>query len=112
LASLVKKLDELVAKHSDQKLSAFVNLIGEDGEKLQDVAKKLAEDNKLANVPVVVPVEAENGPDDFAINPDAQVTVMLYTGLKVKANHAFSKGKFDKKSVAAVLADVPKLLEE
>ena len=112
MASLVKQLDEMVAKHSDKKLSAFVSLIGGDGEKLQDAAKKFAEDNKIANVPMVVPVESENGPDDFAINPDAQVTVMLYTGLKVKANHAFPNGKFDKKSVAAVLADVPKLLEE
>jgi hypothetical protein len=102
LASLVKRLDEMVAKHSDKKLSAFVNLIGADGEKLQEAAKEFAADNKVANIPVVVPVEAENGPADFGINPDAEVTVMLYTGLKVQANHAFRAGKFDKKSVAAI----------
>ena len=112
MASLVKQLDALVAKHSDKKLSAFVNLIGADGEKLQETAKKFAEDNKVAKIPVVVPVEAENGPANFGINPDADVTVLLYTGLKVKANHAFAADKFDKKSVAAVIADVPKLLEE
>ena len=62
LASLVKRLDEMVAKHSDKKLSAFVNLIGADGEKLQEAAKEFAADNKVANIPVVVPVEVGEWP--------------------------------------------------
>ena len=110
LACLVKQVDTLVAEHADEKLSAFVNLIGEDRDALEADAKEFAAKNKIANIPVVVPVEFENGPDNFGINPKAEVTVMLYKGLKVQANHAFGPGQL-KKNVSDVLADVPKLLE-
>ncbi|HEV3003361.1 MAG TPA: hypothetical protein VGX78_02825 [Pirellulales bacterium] len=111
LASLVKQVDELLAKHSDKKLSSFVNLLGEDRDALESDAKKFASEHKIAGVPIVVPVETENGPANFGINEKAEVTVILYSGMKVKANHAFAPGKLDKKGVAAVVADVPKLLE-
>ncbi|HUY32838.1 MAG TPA: hypothetical protein VMV69_08660 [Pirellulales bacterium] len=111
LASLVKQVDALVAKHADKKLSSFVNLLGEDRDTLEADAKQFAADHKIANVPIVVPIEFTNGPDNFGIDEKAEVTVMLYSGMKVKANHAFAAGKLDKKGVAAVVADVPKLFE-
>jgi hypothetical protein len=111
LTSLVKQLDEAISKHADKKLSSFVNLLGDDREALESQAKQLAEKNKLENVPVVVPVEFEDGPKNFGINPRAEVTVLLYSGLKVVSNHAFAPGKFDEKGVKAVMADVPKILE-
>ena len=111
LASLVKQLDEVLAKHEDKKLSSFVNLLGEDREALEQQAKQLATKNGLKNVAVVVPVEFEDGPKNFGIHPQAEVTVMLYKNLKVVANHSFGSGKFDQKAVAAVLSDVPKIVE-
>jgi hypothetical protein len=111
LASLVKQIDALVEKHADEKLSSFVNLLGEDRDALEVEAKKFAAEHKVANLPVVVPVEFTNGPENFGINPDAEVTVMLYSGMKVKANHAFAAGKLSKKGISAVVADVPKLFE-
>lgn len=110
LASLVKKLDDLVAEHSEEKLSAFVNLIGEDRDALEVDAKEFSEKHEIANVPIVVPVEFENGPENFGINPEAEVTVMLYSAVKVQANYAFGPGEL-KKGIKDVLADVPKLLE-
>lgn len=111
LASLVKQLDTLVAEHADEKLSAFVNLLGEDREALEADAKKFAAKHKIANIPVVVPVEFENGPDNFGISPKADLTVMLYKALKVQANHVYGSGQFKSKNASEVLADVPKLLE-
>lgn len=111
LTSLVKQLDEVIAKHADKKLSTFVNLLGDDREALESQAKALAEKNKLQHVPVVVPVEFEDGPKNFGINPQAEVTVMLYVGRNVVTNHAFAPGKFDEKGVQAILADVPKILQ-
>jgi hypothetical protein len=111
LASLVKQLDDLVEKNAEKKLSAFVNLLGEDRDALEADAKKFVADNEIDNVPIVVPVESENGPANFGIDPKAEVTIMLYTGMKVKFNHTFEAGKLNKKTTAAVLADVPKLLE-
>ena len=111
LTSLVKKLDEAVAQNSTKKLSTFVNLIGEDREALEKSAKELAEKNKLQRVPVVVPIEFEDGPKDYGVNPKAEVTVLLYSQMKVKANHAFGPGEFSEKGVQAILADIPKILE-
>jgi hypothetical protein len=111
IVELAKQLDEQVSRNSEKKLAAFVNLLGDDREALEGDAKKLAEKNKVANVPVVVPVEFENGPGDYGINPKAEVTVILAVGGKVVANHAFEAGKLDEKGVKAILADVPKILK-
>ena len=111
LTSLVKQLDEVLPKHADKKLSTFVNLLGADREVLESQAKELAEKNNLQNVPIVVPVEFEDGPKDFGINPQAEVTATLYVGRKVISSHAYGAGKFDQKAVEAILADIPKIVK-
>ena len=111
LTSLVKQLDEVLPKHADKKLSTFVMLLGADREALEEQAKELAEMNNLQNVPITVPVEFEDGPKDFGVSPQAQVTATLYVGRKVIASHAYGPGKFDQKAVDAILADVPKIVE-
>jgi hypothetical protein len=111
LARLVKELDKTVAAHADQKLSSFVNLIGKDDKVLKAKAKKFAADNQVANVALVVPQENENGPEEFKISPDAEVTVILYRGMTVAANHAVAPGKLDKQAIDGILADTSKILK-
>ena len=111
LASLVKKLDAAVAKNADDKLAAFVNLLGDNEEALESHAKDLGKKASAPNVPIVVPVEYENGPADYGISPDAEVTVILAVKGKVVANRAYGSGQFSKKSIDTILADVPKILE-
>jgi len=108
---LVKRLDKAVAKHSDEELKAFVNVLGEDKKKLETTAKDLVKNTKAKGIPSVVPNEFENGPDDYAINPKAEVTVIVASGGKVVANHAFSPKKLDKKGIKAIIADLDKLIE-
>jgi hypothetical protein len=110
VAALARQLDKSVTENSDKKLAAFVNLLGDDREKLEADAKQLGAKARLANVPVVVPVEFENGPDNYGINPKAEVTVILAQGGTVKATHAFAQGEFNQKAAAAVVADLPKIL--
>jgi hypothetical protein len=111
VASLVKKLDSAVEKNADDKLAAFVNLLGDNEEALESHAKELGKKASAPNVPIVVPVEYENGPADYGISPDAEVTVILAVKGKVVANRAFGNGQFSKKSVDTILSDVPKLLQ-
>src|SRR5205809_801631 len=103
LASLVKQIDKLVADNKDKKAASFVNIIGEDRDKLEETAKKFGE--SFENVAVVVPVEFELGPKDFGVSPDAGVTVMIYRGLKVEANHAIAPKKLDDKAIKAIIED-------
>lgn len=108
LASLVKQLDKVVADNADNKAAAFVNIIGEDREKLEEAAKKFGA--PYENVAVVVPVEFEAGPKDYGVNPEAGVTVLVYRGGKVMANHALAPGKLDDKAIKAIIEDAQKTL--
>ncbi|MEO2018250.1 MAG: hypothetical protein ABGZ53_28190 [Fuerstiella sp.] len=105
---LVQLIDKAIAKHKDSKLTAFVNVLGEDKEDLSDAARKLAKASKATNVPFVVPNEFENGPDDYGINPKAAVTIILASDLGVKAN--FSVSDVNDLKIAAVIADLKKIL--
>lgn len=111
LASLVKKLDEAIEEHQDEKLKAFVNLLGDDRDKLEAEAEKLVDKQKLKNVPVVVPVENESGPANYGLNPDAELTVLFYRGLEVKTNRAFAEGKFTKGQVSSLLDEIATILK-
>jgi hypothetical protein len=111
LVALVKKLDEQVSNNSEQKLASFVNLLGDDRDALEAEAKTLAKKSKAANVPIVVPVEFDNGPGDYGLNPKAEATVILAVGGTVVANHALEAGQLDDKAVKAIVADVSKILK-
>ena len=111
VAELAQQLNDLVAKNSEQQLRAFVNVIGENRDALETSAKKFGTSNKLSNVPVVVPVEFENGPGNYGVTETAEVTVILAKGSKVIANHAFAPGKFDEAGVKSVVGSVPQLLK-
>lgn len=93
VVKLVQQLDKAIKAHSDKDLRAFVNYLGEDKSDAASSAKKLAAASKAKNVPFVLPNEFENGPDNYGINPKADVTIIMAEGGKVKANHAFAAAK-------------------
>jgi hypothetical protein len=106
LEGLVKQLDLAVAKHSENELRAFVNVLGGDKKDLLEVAKELGSKTKAKAIPFVVPNEFKNGPEDYGLNPKAELTVIIAKGGKVVANHAFSKGELDKDGVKSIIKDV------
>jgi hypothetical protein len=109
LTSLIKEIDKVVEQNKEKQAASFVNIIGEDKEKLDETAKKLGESTK--NVALVVPVEHESGPKNLGVNPEAGVTVMIYRGTKVTANHAIAPGKLDEAKIKEIVADAEKNLE-
>ena len=111
LASLVKELDKTVASNADQKLSSFVNLIGDKPDTLKSSAKEFAAKNKVENVALVVPHENENGPAEFNISPQAEVTVTIYRNGKVVASHAVGSGGLDSSEIQSIIADTGKILK-
>jgi hypothetical protein len=111
LAALAKELDKHVAKNADQKLSSFINLIGDNAAELKATAKEFAAKNELENVALVVPDDYKNGPEEFKINPEAEVTVTIYRDGKVEASHALPPGKLSKEAVQSIIADTAKILK-
>ena len=111
LAKLVKELDKACEKNADQKLSSFVNLLGKDADALKTQAKQFGAKNKVENVAIVVPQDHENGPADYQINPEAEVTVLIYRGGKVEANHAVAPGQLNDKTISSIVGDTSKILK-
>jgi hypothetical protein len=107
LTSLVKKLDAEVGKAGKNKMTAFVVYLTND-EKAEGKLKDLASKEGIKNVSLAV-LENEAGPPAYKLAKEADVTVVLYKARKVAANHAFKKGEFDDKAVAAVVDDLPKI---
>jgi len=108
VVELIKKLDEAIPENERQQLRAFVNYLGADKTAAKMGVQKLAEDSKAKNVPFVLPNDLENGPANYGLNEDAEVTVILAENGKVKANHSAASAK--KLDVKAVVADLEKIL--
>ena len=103
LAKLLKKIDEEVEEHQSEKLTSFVNMIGADAESLKKATEEFAAKHGIKRIAFVVPEDAKDGPADFKIAPDADVTVVCYKEGKVKANHAFAKGGLSDDKIDAVV---------
>jgi len=103
LAKLLKELDEELEEHADDKLTGFVNMIGSDAESLKKASADFVAKHGIKRLAFVVPEDTQNGPPDFKIAPDADLTVICYKNGTVKANHAFAKGGLSEEKVGAVV---------
>lgn len=112
LTRLVKRIDKQIAKNTDKKLCSFVVFLTDDSEALTAKVEKLAEKAKIKNVPLTI-AESLAGPPAYKISEDAEVTVLLWKGKgpEVRVNHAFKAGELKKEQIAAVIKDIPKILE-
>ncbi|MBI1832613.1 MAG: hypothetical protein HYR84_14325 [Planctomycetes bacterium] len=98
MASLVKQID------SAKGVNSFVVFLSDD-ESIKDAALKFAAKNSIKNC--VLAIDNPAGPQAYKISKDAEVTVLLYTGGVVKANHAYRKTDFNAKAVEAIIKDLP-----
>jgi hypothetical protein len=111
LAALVKELDKVVAKNEEKKMGAFVALIdAKEDDKTKAAAEKLVKDTEAKHIAVVVPKDQPNGPKDYKISPEAEVTVLIYKQGTVEANHALPKDGLTEKVTKQIVADTAKVL--
>lgn len=112
LASLVKQIDDAVARHEDQRLAAFVVLLTDDQAGAENKLKKLAEERAITfNTPLTVFGDSR-GPASYDLSPKAEVTVMMWKGIhsEVKLNRAFARGELNSAAIPPLVADIEKLL--
>ena len=111
VASLLQKLDRFVTEHADSKAASFVNLLGEDAGILKGQAEKLVKDSGSKKIAIVVPKEHQNGPANYKLNPDVEVTVLLFKDGQVEANHALSAKELDREAIATIVNDAGKMFQ-
>ena len=110
LTSLVKQIDELVAKNEDKKMASFVILLSNDADADEAKLKTLAEKAGIKHVPLTV-FDGVAGPPNYKIAEDAEVTVLLWKGQTAVVNHAFAKGKLDKAGVKKIVESTSEILK-
>jgi hypothetical protein len=108
LTGLVKKMDAVTQEKGSNKLGSVVVFLGDD-EKLEKAIKDLAEKEKVKKTTLMLDNKA--GPEDFHIDKNADVTVLLYVDKTVKVNRAYKKGEFKAEDVDKVIKDLPKILD-
>ena len=106
LASLVKQIDEKIGENGE--LKGFVVIMHRKGENPTEDLKKFADKAGIKHVPLTIG-ESPDGPPDYEIARNSDVTVLMWNGHKVKVNRAF-KGELTEKDVRTIVADIPKLL--
>ncbi len=105
---LIQAVDAATAKHADCEMGSFVVVLTDDEEKAGAALKAFADKEKLTKI--VLATDSPAGPPKYKVSKDADVTVVLYTKHEVKANHAFKKGELTDKDIAAIVADVAKIV--
>jgi hypothetical protein len=108
LASLVKQIDSKIGEN--RKLKSFVVITPKKGDNPSDDLKTLAKTAGIRNVPLTIG-ESPDGPPDYEVARDADVTVLMWSGRTVKVNHAF-KGELTEENIRTIVADIPKVLGE
>ena len=110
LASLVKQLDDVVAKNEESKMAAFVVLLSEDPEADEAKVAAFAEKHGIKNVPLTI-FDGVKGPPNYQLADEADVTVLLWRKKKIEANRAFGKAGLTAKAIRQVVADTAKILD-
>jgi hypothetical protein len=106
LTTLIKRVDELSVKHKKQELGSAA-IFCQKGTALRTSLKESAKKQGLKEI---VLATMDESPKGYAISKDAEVTVILYVGAAVKANHAFRKGELDETGIEAVVKATAKIL--
>ena len=110
MVSLAKELQAQLFENSNKQLRAFVVVLSDKPKKHEGALSELAQKNRLRTLPLTV-FEDAKGPPDYKISADAEVTILMWTGLQVKANHAFAAGELNAAAIKKVIASLPTILE-
>jgi len=109
LTSLVKKIDESTAQHSDCKMGSFV-VFCSDEEGLDKKLKELSDKEQLKKI--ILSIDNPSGPPAYKVAKDADVTVVLYVKQNVKANYTFKKGELKPADIDKIVGEVKQILPE
>ena len=104
LVSLVKQTIYMTGENG--KLKSFVVIVPKKGDKPADDLKKLAHDAGIKHVPLTIG-ESPDGPPDYELAKDAEITVLMWKHHTVKVNHAYKGDLTGNDCRRVIVADIP-----
>ena len=108
LASLVKQIDKKIGEN--ESLKSFVVIMTKDRQNTEDALNKLAKDASVKHVPLTM-IGEKDGPPDYEVSADADVTIVMWNKHTVKANYGF-KGELTDKDIETIMSGIPKVLDK
>lgn len=109
IESLVAQIDKKVGDNKSARMAAFVVVLSDKPKDEVSHLKEVAKKSGIKHTPLTTFENAE-GPAEYELSKDAETTVMMWVDSTVKVNHAFAKGKLDKKAVESIVSDTAKIL--
>jgi hypothetical protein len=135
IASLFQKLDGFIESHPDLRLGVFGISLNDGG--YQEALVGKIEDSKVAELALtkailakdekarqlsalaeaaklqhaVLALSTAEGPKEYKINKDADVTILFYTKHQIQGSYAFGKDGFTAQEADKIAQDVEKALE-
>src|SRR5262245_34790719 len=107
ITNLVKRIDQATDKNKKRGMGSFVVFLS-DSDSLEMELKEFATKEKIQHS--ILTIDRPEGPEGYNIAPSAEVTVVLYSSLTVKANRTFKKGELNDKGIEAIITDLAKIL--
>lgn len=108
-SKLIARVDQLVQANKEAGLKGFVVFVADDTDPFEPKLTKLAAEKKIVGTPLTV-YKGADGPADYEISKDADLTVLMWVEGVVKVNHALKAGKLDDKQIDVIAKDVKKIL--
>lgn len=109
LIALLQQLDRALAENKAADLRGWFVLLTPDRPVMEPRLDELAARHGLGALPLTI-AENPQGPPNFRLHRDAEITVLLYRESKVVVNHAFRRGELNETRVAQVVRDLGKIL--
>jgi hypothetical protein len=107
LIKLIKKIDAATAKHEEDRMGSFVVFLS-DSTALEKQLKQIADREKIKHT--ILTIDNPAGPQAYNVARDADVTVVLYTDHKVKANYAFAKRALKEQDIDRIVSGLSTIL--
>lgn len=109
VATLVKQVDGVVGQNQSKNMAAFVVLLSDQPEATEDKLKTVAKSQGLSNTPLTT-FDGITGPPSYKIGQEAEVTVMMWVGGKLKVNEALKASDLSADKIKSLVGKTSEIL--
>ncbi|MCS6866396.1 MAG: hypothetical protein RMJ56_15475 [Gemmataceae bacterium] len=110
IQQLLKAIDAETVKNAKAEMHSFAIFMGNKDQLIPQL-KEVAQKAELKATILAIEDKEDPIPAKYNLNPQADVTVILYVDRIVKANYCFAKGKLTDNDIAAIVKDVAKIVK-
>lgn len=110
LGELTAALDAAVARHREQRLAAFVVLLGDDTGEAEQKLRRLADRREIRHTPLTIYRDSpEKLTTGLGVSPKAPLTIRLWRSGRIVGEQRHNSGRLDAAATERLTADLARL---